>query len=267
MKKQLLCLFALLLCVGSVKAQLKPEKGSFGLGFNLTGLLNVSFSNFGSSGLEASAINDPLGYLPAGITVGELVPQQMLFGRYYASEDFAVRLSLGINSTSEGSISMDSVAGSTGRILETNETQFSVFSFALGIGAEKHFASKANRIDPYAGAQIQLSLLGKPGYEAKNEIFDDPAYVQETRVEWAGGSGFGLDLIAGFNYFFTDNFSIGAEMSWGFGSASIGGEYVENVSTTFGGSTNVTERRGSLKQTQAGFRVGSTAGILASIFW
>ena len=248
-------------------AQLKPEAGAMGLGFRITGIASTMFGNFMETDIRNLDFDDRLGSgLLNGSDVEDLIPQEMFFGRYYIASDLAVRFGLGINSTSQKIADVDSLPGITD-IVNTDQ-QLSAFSFGISAGVEKHFASAAGKIDPYAGAQINLAMLGK----IKQDMTIDqtgtvnPNTVQTVR-EWTGGSSFGIDLLAGFNFFFTDNFALGAEMSWGFGSSSIGGDYVEDITVTTPTITTTTQRKGSNKASSSGFRVGSTAGVNASIFW
>ena len=263
MKKLSLTLMALALTATGMFAQTKPEAGSVGLGFRVTGLANVAFGNFMTTGLNGAPINDQLGILPAGTTVSDLVPQEMLFGRYYLSSDLALRAGLGINSLSNKIESTDSIFDA----VTVAEQKTSAFSFGVSVGIEKHFASAAGRLDPYAGAQIGFGMLGAIKQTYSDNTNSDPATSTEISREWDGGSAFNVDLLAGFNYFFSDNFAIGAEMSWGFGSVSTGGDYLETTTATAGGTSVTSEQRGAYKWGVSGFRVGSTAGVNASIFW
>ena len=244
-------------------SQLKPEAGSIGLGFRINGIANTAFSNWGNTGLSGMTMSDPLGILPGGGSVDALVPQEMFFGRYYLSSDMALRVGLGINSISTKGNTVDSV----GTAITTTDTKMSAFSFGLNVGVEKHFASAAEKLDPYMGVQVGFSSLGAIKMETNSNTNSDPAVSSTDVIEMAGGSAFGLDLIAGFNYFFTDNFSLGAEFSWGYGTASLGGDYTQNTSNTAGATTVNSEVRGTAKVSAGGLRVGSTTGVNASIFF
>jgi len=266
MKKIVLAIIAMVCFASISQAQLKPEAGSMGFGFNLTGLANVSFGPFMQTGVSGSALTDPtgLGVLPAGINiVDDLVPQQMFFGRYYIASDLALRVGLGINSTSMKWEATDSA----GTAITTQDGSTKAFSFGLGVGVEKHFASAATKVDPYMGAQINFSSLGKIKSDYNSSTNSDPAISTAMVGEMAGGSAFGVDLIGGFNYFFTDNFAIGAEFSWGFMSASVGGDWSTSSTSTAGGTSTTVNTVGMAKQGWSGFRVGHTSGVTASIFW
>jgi hypothetical protein len=240
MKRVTTAVIAMFCVVTFSNAQMKPEGGEWGLGFHVTGLANVAFGNWSTTGLNGAVINDPLSILPPGTTVGSLVPQNVLFGRYYLSSDLALRMTLGINSLSAKTHTVDSV----GTGIETIDDNTSAFSFGIGAGIEKHFATSASRLDPYAGAEFQIGMLGS----IKNEMTDNteiPSPGTNTLVTsnttWDGGMSWSFNLLGGFNYFFSDYFAIGAEVSWGIMGMSIGGEYVNDTETTVAGVTTTSQ--------------------------
>lgn len=258
------------LCMVTVsKAQMKPEAGTMGLGFHVNGLANVAFGNWGTTGLSGAVIDDPLGIFAPGTTVDQLVPQNVLFGRYYLSSNMALRVSLGINSLSSKSHSVDSVfipeAG-----INTTDDNTSAFSFGIGAGIENHFATSASRLDPYVGAEFSIGMLGG----INNEMTSDNVYPTAsnnqtvvTTTDWKGGMSYMINLLGGFNYFFSDNVAIGAEVGWGFGGLSMGGTYTQVTDVTVSGVTTTTQTTGEAKVSASGFRVNSTGGVNFSIFW
>lgn len=264
MKRLFLLLTATVLTFGFAQAQLKPEAGSMGLGFRLTGIANVSFSNWMNTDLSGQQLPDPVGLFGGtSVAVNSLVPQEMLFGRYYLSSDLALRVGLGINSVSMKSHTVDSI----GANILTTDDKTSAFSFGISAGVEKHFASAASKLDPYAGAQINFASIGSIKNEFTSNLNTDPAQDNTVMTELAGGSSFGVNLLAGFNYFFSDNFAIGAEMGWGFRSTSVGGDWSQTSTSVVGGTSTTSTSIGNAKSSTSGLGVGSTAGINASIFW
>lgn len=273
MNKTITFLTVLMLAFATTNAQsntpMKPDAGSFGMGFNITGLFNVAFANWANSSLGTQPLPDAgnTGLLPA--TVGALVPQQMLFGRYYLSQDLAIRAGLGINSTNAKFVTTDST-GLPDQIATTTN-QLSAFSFGLNAGVEKHMATESKRLDPYVGGQISFAMLGKIKNVNTVESTTDLGALTETTDEWDGGLGFGIDVLGGFNYFFSDNFAIGAEMSWGFHTVSVGGTWT-TMTTVSPNDPAVTPpadvmNTADAKVSVSGFSVGSTAGVNASIFF
>lgn len=265
MKKVILLSLIFLGSVMISQAQVKPEAGTVGLGFRITGLFNVGLFNFQNTGLNGAPFMDPTpsGAFAGIATVDQLVPQEMMFGRYYVTSDIAIRAGLGINSVNAKMNTVDSV----GTDILTAESKVSAFSFGVSAGVEKHFATAAGKIDPYVGAQVDLGMLGKLKSETNTDITSDPIVTTNDMTELDGGMSFGVNALAGFNYFFTDNFALGAEFSWGFNSLSVGGDWTETNSATVGGNTTTTKAIGTSKFSASGLRVGSTSGVNASIFF
>lgn len=263
MKKLALTLLAAAGLFTATQAQLKPEAGSIGFGFRINGIANTAFTNWTNTGLGGEDIVDPLGLLGAPTSVSDLVPQDMFFGRYYISSDLAVRVGLGINSTSMKTSEVDTVIATP----TTTETSTSVFSFGINAGVEKHFASAAEKLDPYAGAQLSFGSIGGVKQSQSVEVGGTSPVSGLVENELPGGSHFGFDLLGGFNFFFTDNFALGAEFSWGFHSVKMGGDYTTTTTTTSGGTTVITTGSGNATRGWSGFRVGSTAGVNASVFF
>lgn len=263
MKKFAFALIAVLGLSTAAQAQLKPEAGSMGFGFRINGIANTALTNWTNTGLAGESIVDPLGLLGAPTAVTDLVPQEMFFGRYYISSDLAIRVGLGINSLSFKTEDTDTVVATP----TTSDTKTSAFSFGINAGVEKHFASAAAKLDPYAGAQISFASLGAVKQEANTEVGGTSPITINQVNSLSGGSSFGIDLLGGFNFFFTDNFALGAEFGWGFHSTKMGGEYTTETSVTNAGTTVTTSGEGTSTVSHSGFRVGSTAGVNASIFW
>lgn len=248
-------------------SQNMPKEGYTSFGFNITGLANVALSNYGSTLLTGEEISDPLFILPGTFVVDDLVPQNVLLLKRYYSGGLASRLSIGINSIG----SKNTIADSTGFFegYSTSETKISAMSIGLGIGMEKHIATNATKVDPYVAADLNFAYLGKIKYANTNEYSDTTiATTTSYEVNYPGGLGLGLNLITGFNYFFSDNISIGAEAGIGFNFISMGGDYESTTTTTStpGSSDTITDD-GTYKSTNSGIQVGSYGGINLTIYW
>ena len=101
---------------------------------------------------------------------------------------------------------------STGFPLEYSETEEKVsgLTFGIGAGLEKHMETNATKVDPFLGAEIKFAMLTGVDYSATTDITGDGYSSTFTQdVAYPGGIGFGLNLLGGFNYFFSDNISIG----------------------------------------------------------
>ncbi len=91
-----------------MQAQIKPEAGSFGLGFSITGLADVALYNQKTSGLSGAQLSDPFGILLFP-SVSALFSQSLLYGKYYIQDDVALRIGFGVNTTKNTTTSADSV--------------------------------------------------------------------------------------------------------------------------------------------------------------
>ena len=157
MKKTIL-IIAVIATTLSASAQNLPKAGYSGLGFNVTGLSNVMFGNFGSTALSGAQISDPAFVLEGyPVTLDDLIPQNMLMYKRYYDNGLASRFSLGINSISAKSFMGDS----TGFPLEYSETEEKVsgLTFGIGAGLEKHMETNATKVDPFLGAEIKFAML------------------------------------------------------------------------------------------------------------
>ena len=89
---------------------------------------------------------------------------------------------------------------------------------------------------------------------------------QITQID--GGFNFGLNFIAGFNYFFAERISIGAEINLGYLFSSTGGDVSDRRVTTPVSGAEVTSFSSSKsKASSKGFNVNSTGGLMLSFFF
>ncbi len=265
MKKILFTLLTLTLLSTVAQAQLKPVKGDYGLGFKITGLENVAFGNFSSDAFD--------------------VPQFLL--RRYFTDKIVLRVGFGIDytdaSTSFNSSMVDSVNFNNPRRIDNKlVTSTSSFSFSITPGGEYHLASSASKLDPYVGLEIPFAMMGPStvSNDIDTTVFavDIQRFIYEEdrleTTETAGGLSIGANLLAGFNYFFSDNFAIGAEYGLGFSFTSLGGEVINtNVgSIRFNADpTDVIEVNDKtvfdLTQKSTSLGVAATGGVNIFIFW
>lgn len=270
MKKTVLILMTAALAF-SAKAQttttperLKPVAGTWGLGFSLNGLANIGSGNWQTTGLESVVINDPLGIIPQNTTIGSLLPQEMLFGRYYFTDKLALRVAFGLNSLGTKTTQGDTVQGG---IYETEETKLSAFSFGIGGGMEYHCADNSRRIDPYFGGQLNFGMIGPINHTYNYTYQDNPVLTQDIETKWKGGTSFSLDAVVGANVFIAKNFALGVESNLGWGTVGFGGEYTRNAVIKQGNASNETNIRGEFKNRTSGFRVGSASTIRLAFYF
>ncbi len=265
MKKFWLSVLILIASVTVAQAQLKPAKGDLGLGFNLQGLSNLSLNNFSK---------DDFG-----------VPQVLV--RYYLSPKYSLRAQVGFSMQNGESVYrnsfVDSLSASRATLKDsTIKTSHSSMNFSFSPGIEYHLKSNAARLDPYVGAVIPFSFSGESvtevderitfyDFASEKTIFDKD--VTSTTNE-PGAILVGLNLLAGFNFFISDNIAVGAEYSLGFGMTSVGGD----VTFKSAGSIQATEDPTNILKVDQTTTVelsssimsgslSSRGGINISIFW
>lgn len=225
----------------------KGESGDISIGFNYDLSPNVNLGGFLGGGGASSPS-------PGNQWTNDAFGNAQIFGRYYLSDDLAVRAGLGFSSSSSTSVSKDSTWGNAERNFEDqdenpvvvdggdsaaadyqeSETNVSQTAFSIAPGIEKHFSTNSN-IDPYVGAEIPIAILGsqsrdstitKEGYQldATSGDMREVSYEYSDNRENPGGFGIGLNAIVGFNWFVDDKVAIGMEYSLGFMNVSTGGE-------------------------------------------
>jgi hypothetical protein len=244
--------------------RLKPVAGTWGLGFSLNGLANIGSGNWQTTGLESVVINDPYGIIPQNTTIGSLLPQEMLFARYYFTDKLALRVAFGLNSLGTKTTGEDTAQGG---IYQITENKLSAFSFGIGGGVEYHCADNSRRIDPYFGGQLNFGMIG-PIKQTYNYTYqDNPVFTQDIETKWKGGTSFSLDAVVGANVFIAKNFALGVESNLGWGTVSFGGEYTQNAVFKQGNTITETNTRGVLKNRTSGFRVGSASTIRLAFYF
>jgi opacity protein-like surface antigen len=265
MKKLWLLLFVLIASSSLAQAQLKPVKGDLGLGFRFSGLADLSLDEFSTDAFGA--------------------PQVLV--RYYLSNKFALRASIGVDLNSGQTALRSSVLDSVNfdtirRIDSTVKTSVDRLGFSITPGIEYHLKSQAAKLDPYVGVTIPISYLGGVTTESDEEISiydfgsEQDVFISEltTTLEEPGALSFGVNLLGGFNYFFSDNFAIGAEYSLGFIYTSIGGDNIQTTKGTIQPTSDptnvlVVDSRSELDLTGTNLSLGvaTAGGVNISIFW
>jgi hypothetical protein len=143
----------------------------------------------------------------------------MLYGagfKYFMSDDLALRILLALNS---GSVKTNGTTSVTSTSMD----------FGIGVGAEMHFRPLYST-SPYVGAQIGFG-------SSSTDNGGTGAAIQKTSM-----SSFGINVLAGFDWFWTRGLAIGAEYGLGFASASgtttTGTTSTDNPSNTMIGFNN-----------------------------
>lgn len=263
MKKILLIVLTTVMTL-QVMAQLKPEKGDIGFTFHINGLANLGLQSFETSALTNLSLTSPLANLPQGAIDG-LLPQDMLFARYYLEENKVLRIALGAGFIDQTSTSLAGIS-------DYAVAELSTFSGSIGIGFEQHYSSLARRIDPYGGLQANFGYLGaiKGRNETRTSGGATIATVEDVYT-LPGGWNAQLNFIGGVNVFITDNLSIGGEFALGAYYTNLTGDWTieQTISTDTQGQvvTNTDSYTGNVEQSALGFRMGGTTGFNVSFFF
>lgn len=199
----------------------KPSKGDYGFSMDIAGL----FLTFATGKTDAITGN------------------QNLLLRYMLTDNIQARLGLGINSINNKNSNSDSLAFFSGyvganQVYSAAEGTTKRFDVYLAPGIEKHFAG-GDKVDPYFGAEIVIGMVGKTTLDSTNEAASDlyaRSYALDQETE--GGFGFGINLVAGFNYFFARKIALGAEVSWGFNTLTSGGDTKTTTTAVNSGANN-----------------------------
>lgn len=148
--------------------------------------------------------------------------------RYFVSENIAGRLTLGIDNSSTMDNFYENENDNSGGA-GTYETKMS--SMNIGIGGEYHFAG-TDRLSPYGGLDI---LIGSGKMTTAGDMSDGSSWVDQYSEESeAKVSGFGVNLVAGADYYFAENFYLGLELGLGWSSMTV---KEGTSSATFAGTT------------------------------
>lgn len=134
--------------------------------------------------------------------------------RYFVKDNIAARVTLGISKSSETNNYFENeIANSGGSGTEINK----IGGWAASVGGEYHFAG-TDRLSPYGGLDIVFGG-GKTTNEWSN--YDGTGYNSDYKrnIE-AKTSTVGVNLVAGTDYYFAENFYLGLELGLGFQSTS-----------------------------------------------
>ncbi len=183
-----------------------PETGDFGVSFTIDGLI------------------DKIKLSPPQNKVGN----NLLFARYYQTNDKVLRFGFGLDIESKKREQSDSV-GSEMISLDSSRSQYNInFSF----GYEKHLRT-TSRLDPYIFTQLDLTFIGKKKTEVEEVIASDAGERKRNKtIKEDGGIGIGISAGGGFNYFLAKRFSVGAEFAFVIQHVKEGGTISSNEITT-----------------------------------
>jgi hypothetical protein len=241
-----------------------PQAGDFSLGFNAVPVVNFALNAVNIASPTGGTAQHP-GYIPG--------MNQIIVGKYFLSDNTALRLRVGINASSEATTffgddplaevdaeDVDEVRLATQR---TNTNR----SF---IGAGLEFRRGHNRLQGYYGGELLVGFGG--GSTTFNYAYSleqlnnapDPAVAQDERTLALRDGTFlalGLRGFVGVEYFVAPKISIGAEFGLGLGVNRGGRGSIQ--SELWEDDNRVTERvRGNQREHGRGVWVDPGIGFI-----
>lgn len=138
----------------------------------------------------------------------------------------AIRVRIGLGGTNDVTVNTQSrVAANPNKtvIPELYDTEKS-FNFSIRPGYEIHFEG-TDRLSPYVGAELLFASGSETLIREFHGASNSTETVESTSADkWStweaerkrGTTTFGLNAVAGFDYYFVDNLYLGAEIGFGF---------------------------------------------------
>jgi len=159
--------------------------------------------------------------------------------RSFSSETSAFRVSVFVGFDSSTDVSLGGGSDGLGELNSTSST----FDFSVRPGLEKHFTG-TDKLSPYIGGEV---LVGFSSSTEKDEMYATEAFENKTKN---GSLTFGLNALAGVDYYFAQNIYLGAEFGFGFTFESMNDTKFESTQNDV---DDVTSPNGS------GINLGPTA--------
>lgn len=239
MKKAVILFAAALLCLAGTQVQAQKQIG-------------------GDKNLEFQF--SPLGGNPIGING--------LRFRLFNSENSAIRVNFFLgSSTITDVISQEGAINAESPVSPMLQSYDRAFDFTIRPGYEIHFDG-TDRLSPYVGAEIDFGV-GSTSTETEKWSLDNLTDLSVGKnVVWSETEGnsytrLGINLLAGFDYYFTDNLYLGAELGFGFSNTSFGDDTFEVSNTAawsygFSGGATLGEDLPAAVVNGSEFNVGPT---------
>ena len=219
-----------------------PQQSEIGFTFNFIGFLDT---------ISIGSFKDHIG-------------NDAILMRYYLKDDLALRLGAGFNLNNQKISRVDSV----GSAQVDSSATYHRTDIYFSPGVEKHFISGKN-IDPYIASTITAGKIGRTKIREIITTTDTTGKSKnDVTIDFEGGYVIGLNFITGFNYFFSEKFSIGAEYGLGINSSRYGGDWTEvTIITPSSGSQSVKREVGSMSVSSTKIKMNSNVGIMLSYFF
>jgi hypothetical protein len=148
--------------------------------------------------------------------------------RMFNSESSAIRVGFSVGGSNVTDVRVDpyEVSGPSGPLSKSElYSTTKDFNFSIRPGYEIHFAG-TDRLSPYIGAELLFQMNSSSyseeyhgGNTDANDLDDQAANWSTWNIERKEGSSvFGLNAVGGVDFYFADNFYLGAEIGLGFQS-------------------------------------------------
>lgn len=161
---------------------------------------------------------------------GETFASPVVRLRYFATDNISARLGVGFNSSNDEELFYGTVGTNYSDSIGTYNTKSS--NYQIMIGGAYHFSQLAN-LSPYAGLDV---MIGGGKTITEGEDTDGatwvPDYSERTELPT---SSFGVNLVAGVDWYFAQNVFLGAELGFGFNKTTS----KEGTFTATSGTTTV----------------------------
>lgn len=206
----------------------------------------------------------PLGGNPIGINGIRL--------RLFNSESSAIRINVFVGSSTDKTVNTEEGALSEEEPVSPILYDYDrMFDLTIRPGYEIHFDG-TDRLSPYVGAEVDFGI-GNVSTESESWSANDDdnfgeleQYVTWSQTRTQRYTRFGLNLVAGFDFYFADNVYLGAEMGFGFSNTSWADEELETTDDVAYNLANFNEPAADLPAPGAGdladqsrsFNVGPT---------
>ena len=230
-----------------VENEFKPNVGDWGFSLNISGIIN-----------DIKVENNQ-----------DLSGNYFIIAKHILKNEKVLRIGLGINYSKQNFLTEDSISIASGnRALQEVDSSITRFDFALGLGLEKHFGEN-KRLDPFVGGDLIIGRIGSTNTNATTKITDITGTGKEQLIKKLdGGFYFGIGGLAGFDYFFSKNLSLGVEFGYEFVYEVTGGDYsVSDVITPVSGSQTSTFENGKEQESKINLGATPTGGIVLSFYF
>lgn len=195
---------------------------------------------------DAMTVSTELSYSPGGATDGGFtLPEYGAKVRLHLNEKMAVRLSLGLNTTTDKTTTFydDANQKEQESYDRTTRTTFSIMP-----GFEYHF-TKYERISPYVGGEIGLLASAS---KSKTDNTENDNYTETSRP----GLGFGVNVFTGVDVYLCKGLYLGFELGLGYNSLNT----KRGSTTTVTGSTT-NEDKGTTADLVSSFGFHATPSL------